>query len=275
MRTSPGNRPTPLNAYVSASSRGLAFEIARQLAADGANVALSSRSVSHLDSARATILAESPRARVLTVSGDLCRVEDQERVLATLESNGFAPDIFICSTGHPRNLRFSSLSRADWESDMEMILGQAVFATSKLAPNMAEKGYGRFIFLSSICARTPSRDYFMSSLARSGLFALSKVVGDEYAGRGVASFVVCLGFIDTPMVRNMALGRPFDAPEPEAAVTASWTATYEKWAAEIPAQRIASPAELAKLVVFLVSPEAEYLNGTVFSFSGGLDRGIV
>ena len=186
------------------------------------NVALSSRSADHLDAARATLLAGAPQARVLTIQGDISSVEDQERILARLDSDGFVPDIFVCSAGHPKNLHLSSLTRAVWESDLEMILGQAVFATQKFAPAMAERGYGRLIFLSSIYAKTPSRDFFMSSLARAGLFALSKILADEHASRGVASFVVLLGFIDTPMVRNLALGRPLDAPDPEAAVTASW-----------------------------------------------------
>jgi 3-oxoacyl-[acyl-carrier protein] reductase len=275
MRASPGNRPVPLNAYISASSRGLAFEIARELVAGGANVALSSRSIAHLDAARAVILAEAPQASVLTIQGDLSSVEDQQRILASLDSNGFQPDIFVCSAGNPKNLQLSSLSRGGWESDLQMILGQAVFATQKFAPTMAERGYGRLIFLSSSYAKTPSHNYFMSSLARSALFALSKMAADEYASRGLASFVVPLGFIDTPTLRNMALGRPLDAPDPEAAMTASWAAKYEEWATEIPAKRIALPTELAKLVAFLVSPEAEYLNGAVLSFSGGLDRGLV
>jgi NAD(P)-dependent dehydrogenase (short-subunit alcohol dehydrogenase family) len=100
------------------------------------------------------------------------------------------------------------------------------------------------------------------------------MVGNEYSSQGVASFVICLGFVDTAMVRNMALGRPLDGPDPEVTGVAPWTTKYEEWAGQIPAKRIASPAELAKLVEFLVSPEAEYLSGTVFSFSGGLDRGL-
>lgn len=269
------SKPAPLNAYVSASSRGLAFEIARELAAGGANIALSSRNADHLEAARAKILAESPNVRILTVSGDLRHVEDQERILTTLESEGFVPDVFVCSAGHPQDRRLASLSRSDWDNDVGMILGQAVFATQRLAPAMAERGYGRIVFLSSIAAKTPDGDYFVSSVARAGLFALSKVVGAEHAGRGVASFVVCLGFVDTPLLRNMALGRPLDAPDPGDGMATSWASRYQEWAEEIPAKRIASPAELSRFVSFLVSAEAEYLNGNVFSFSGGLDRGIV
>lgn len=275
MRKAPIARPAPLNAYISASSRGFAFETARQLAVGGANVALSSRFASHLDAARAAILAEAPQSRVLTIPGDLRNVEDQERILVQLDSDDFEPDVFVCSTGHPKNRFLSSLSRTDWQSDLEMILGQAVFATQKFAPAMAERGFGRFVFLSSIFAKNPSHEFFMSSLARSALFALSKMVEDEYADRGVASFVVCVGWVDTPMLRNMALGRSSDEPEPDNALKASWMPKFEEWAGDIPAKRIASSAELARLVQFLVSPEAEYLNGSVLSFSGGKERGLV
>jgi len=268
-------RPHPLKAYVSASSRGVGFEIARQLAQDGASIAISSRDSLHLDAARSTILAEAPGAQVLTALGNLANPADQESILSTFDAHDFAPDVFVCSAGHPKNRYLSSLSRTEWNDDLEMVLGQAVFATQKLAPSMAERGFGRLVFLSSIYAKTPQRDYFMSSLARSGLFALSKIVGEEYADRGVASFVVCLGFVDTPMVRNLAIGRPQDAQEPHASTAAAWGTKYEEWAADIPAKRIASPTELAKFVAFLTTPEAEYLNGTVFSFSGGLDRALV
>lgn len=275
MRGMPTHQPNPLNAYVSGSSRGLSFEIARQLAIGGANVALSSRTPAHLEAARSEILTAAPQSRVLTIPGDLSRTIDQDRILGTLDSEDFRPDIFVCGAGHPSLSRLGSISRPDWGEGLEMILGQAVFAAQKFAPLMAEKGYGRLIFLSSIYAKSPVSDYFMSSMLRPGLFALSKMIGEEYADRGVASFVICLGFVDSPMVRNLALGREQDAPSPEASTSASWNSRYEEWAAQIPAKRIASPSELAKLVGFLVSPEADYLNGTVFSFSGGLDRGLL
>lgn len=276
MRNCRNSLPAPLRAYVSAGSRGLALEIARRLAQSGAEVALSSRCATRLEAARGEILRSKQDAKkVLTIPGDLSRAEDQDRILAALDSAGFLPDVFVCSAGQPKNARLDSLARADWEHDVEMILGQAVFAAKKFVPAMAERGYGRLIFISSTHAKYPHREFLTSSVARAGLFALSKAVVDEYASQGVASFVICLGYVDTPLLRNMALDRDFDGPAPIAGTTVPWSGRYEEWATEIPAKRIASPTELAKLVAFLVSPEAEYLNGTVLSFSGGLDRGIV
>lgn len=275
MRERSVDLPRPRNVYACASSRGVAFEIARQLAMGGDNVALSSRSAEHLDRARAAIQAVAPHARIETVVTDLSWVDGQARALDRLEALGFVPDILVCGAGHPQNRRLSLLTRSSWQNDLEMILGQAVFASQRLVPLMARSGFGRLVFLSSIYAKAPEPDYFMSSLARSGLFALSKTICEEYGCRGVSSFVICLGFIDTPMVRNLALGRKPDAPEPTPVDADSWREKYEEWAGRIPVRRLASPTELAKFVEFLLSPEAEYLNGNVFSFSGGLDRSIV
>jgi NAD(P)-dependent dehydrogenase (short-subunit alcohol dehydrogenase family) len=268
--------PAPLNVYVSAASRGLALTIAQRFAAGGANVAVSSRRQDHLDRAAAVIRPQAgPGARVLTVQGDLACPSDQERILDTLESEGFRPDVFICSCGQPAEASLASLDRSHWNHDVEMILGHAVFAAKRFAPLMAQSGYGRLVFVSSVYAKTPNGGSLTSSIARAGLFALSKAIVSEYASCGVASFPICLGYIDTPLLRNMALGRDYDAPEDAANGTQAWASVYEGWAEAIPSKRIASGDELAELVNFLVSPAAAYLNGTVLSYSGGLDRSLV
>jgi 3-oxoacyl-[acyl-carrier protein] reductase len=270
--TSPITAPMPLRAYVSASSRGLALDIARELASRGAQIALSSRNAEHLEAARSTVAVEAPRARILTVTGDLSRQEDQERILDTLEAEDFRPNVFVCSCGQPAPSRLASVERSQWMQDVEMILGQAVFAAKRFAPAMAEAGFGRFIFISSVYAKTPSAEAITSSIARAGLLALSKAIVTDYAQYGIASFPLCLGFVDTPLLRNMAVGRDYDAPEPP---TKCWTNKYDDWAADIPAKRIASMREVSELVRFLVSPAASYMNGTVLDFSGGLDRCLV
>ena len=252
--------------------RRLAFEIARHLAVGGGEVALSSRDASRLATAKAEILSARQDAKVLTIAGDLSTPADQQKMQAALDAAGFSPDVFVCSSGQPGNTRLASLTRAAWEHDLEMMLGHAVFAAQKFVPKMAERGYGRLIFVSSTYAKTPRKSFITSSVARAGLFALSKAIVDEYAGSGVASFVICMGHVDTPLLRNMAMGREFDSPDPSASASDSWLGKYDEWASQIPAGRIGSPAELAKLVTFLISPEADYLCGNVLSFSGGLDR---
>ena len=97
-------------AYVSASSRGLAFHIAKRLASEGAAVALSSRSGENLNIAREKILHEMPEASVLTLPGDLSKRFDQECILKALDQHSFSPDIFVCSAGQPPDVRIPCAS---------------------------------------------------------------------------------------------------------------------------------------------------------------------
>jgi len=267
------SKPDPLNVYVSAGSRGLAFDIAHRLVRDGANVALSSRSADNLKEAKEALLNDNPATEVITLTGDLSSADGQEHILDALDDRDFAPDVFVCSAGQPPDVRVDSISREQWNHDVEMILGQAVFAARRFAPAMAKQGYGRFFFVSSTYAKVPDETFITSSIPRAGLFALSRAITAQYAARGVASFPLCLGFVDTPLLRNMAIGRDADAPDPAtSSPEEAWQSQFAKWAEDIPAQRIGSPQELAGLVAFLTLPAAGYLSGTVMSFSGGLDN---
>lgn len=267
--------PMPLKVYVSASSRGLGFAIALRLAKGGADVALSSRDRSHVEGARLRILTECPNVRVLAFEGDVGDPTDQERIMSELDTADFRPDVFVSNCGQPADDGLAAITRAGWRHDVGMMLDQAVFSAQRFVPEMARRGYGRMILISSIYAKAPVATAVASSVARAGLLALSKTLVAEYAEHGVASFPLCLGYVDTPLLRNMALELPFDAPDPASVGDPKWLAKYEQWAGGIPARRIATPEELAELVAFLVTPAAEYLNGTVFSFAGGLDKGLI
>lgn len=271
----------PLKVYVSAASRGLAFAIGRRLAQDGAHIALSSRNQKRLELARDHILRESPQSSILTIKGDLSIADDQERVFEVLEQKEFSPDVFVCSAGQTAPSTVETVTRPEWQYGVDMILSQAVFGVQRFVPAMARRRFGRVIFLSSIIAKYPNiqyRDYVVSATTRAGLFALAKSVQGRYASEGVAAFTIALGYVDTPLLRNLALGLPgdADAPEPTPDGEQPWRRRYDEWSNEfIPAKRIGSPQELAEVVAFLISPAADYLNGAVLPFAGGMDGGIV
>jgi len=271
-------RPHVIKAYVSAASRGLALAAAKALAGEGAELAISSRNAARLMHARASILADNPTAKVMTVVADLATEEGQEHVLKTLELSGFLPNVFVCSAGHAERKRLEEVNRSEYRAGLGMILDQAVFTTQALLPAMASLGWGRLIYVSSIHAKYPNAlppEFFLSSVARCGLLALTKAIQRQYASAGIAAFSVALGYVDTPMLRNAAVGRSADSDEPDIVDRAQWSNRYEEWSKLIPAGRIADASEFGDLVRFLVSDAADYLNGQAFSFSGGLDGSII
>ena len=262
--------------YAAAASRGLTFEALRRLVEDGADAALCSRSTDRLALARRLLEDARPGATVLTIQADLRRVTDQDRLLNTLEREGFSPDVVLCGAGQTPRASILDVTREAWNESTEMLLGQAVFAVKTFVPRMAERGYGRFVFFSSLAAKVPSAfstAHALSAILRPGLFALSKLVTADYAARGVASFVICPGYVDSPLLRNLASGRPLEEGEPMD--RESWAPRYEEWSAGIPARSIGDPQDLAALVSFLVSREAAYLSGNVLSFAGGLDGALL
>jgi len=262
------------NVYVSAASRGIGFGVARRLARDAGRLAICSRS-DRVEQAAAQLRAENPSLDVVPLRADLSTAAGQESVLAALADAGFKPDIFVCNAGHPARANLEELTREQAAECFELILNQAVFATQRFAPAMAARGYGRLIYMASVHAKIPNSlppEFVLTSLARASLFALAKAVQQFYVDRGVCAFPIALGYVDTPMLRNAAAGLPIDDDPPSAGVGPTpWGATYDEWANSLPARRIASVEELAELVAFLTSPAADYLNGQVLNFSGGLD----
>lgn len=271
------SRSEPMTVYVSGSSRGLGLSVARGFAEQGASLVLSSRNRTHLEAAREGLLLDFPGCVVDLIVGDLRRVEDQESILDQLEDRDLLPDVFVCNAGQPPDRRFPSLTRDGWQEDLELLLGQAVFASQRFAPIMAQRGFGRILFVSSTFAKEPTEEFITSSIARAGLFALSKALSRQYGRAGVATFVLCLGFVDTPLLRNMALDRPFDAPEPswKEGQLPAWERQYTEWAEGIPKKRIGDAKELAEVMVFLASEKSDYLTGSVLSFAGGLERSLI
>ncbi len=262
--------------YISASSRGLGFEVALSFALDGHEVALSSRRAKHLELAKEKITEKIPTAKIRTYAGNLSCPKDQIAIINAMTNDSFSPDVFVCSSGQPIDLTLDNIDHDTWLNDIEMIPGQAVFAAQRFIPHMVARGYGRFIFISSVWTKNPCGNYLAGSMARAGLYVMSKAIVNQYAASHVASFVINLGFMDTPLLRNMALGRDNDATDPADIKTdRPWQKKYNEWKKIIPANKIGSVKDFAALVKFLSTPEAEYCNGSVFSFSGGMDKNLL
>ncbi len=255
--------------YVSAASGGLGFETAARFAEEGAQVAISARGQSGLDSAKERILLRAPGASVLTIAADISQRDGQELVLRRLTDDDHLPDVFVCGAGHPPQATLEALDRQAWTKGVEMILGHATFACRQFLPEMVRRGGGHVFFVSSIHAKVPyilPSQFLISSVARAGLLALAKAVTQQYGPSGIVTVTFMLGFIDTLHLRETAaaLSGLENVSREEA-----YRPQFDAWASSIPSRRIASPAEVAELVLFMTRPEASYLNGSVLPFTGG------
>lgn len=231
----------PLTAIVTAASSGIGAACARELSARGYHVALLARSPSVLE------LAEELGG--MAVRGSVTEPGDLQRLVTkTLERHGRI-DAVVNNTGHPAKGALLEIDDADWHQGLDLLLLSVVRLARLVTPAMQRQGGGAFVNISSFAAQEASAARPVSSALRAALSSFTKMYADEHAAHGIRMNSVLPGWVDTHEV--------------DPAVVAG-----------IPIGRPAAPAEIARVVAFLLSPEASYLTGENLRVDGGLLRGL-
>lgn len=240
-------------ALVTGASKGLGLGIARALSAEGARVALSSRSRERIERAAAEIGAKG----YVHDSGDLDSaaelVDDVERDLGPL-------DIVVANTGGPpRGVDPLGFTREQWEEAYRNLVLAPMALLERALPGMRQRGYGRVLAVSSSAVREPIPVLMLSNAHRSGLLAAFKTLAREVAGDGVTMNSLLPGRIATDRIVE-ASGSLEEA---------------ERWAREqVPAGRLGTVDEFGAVAAFLCSEPAGYVTGTAVLVDGGLTQSI-
>ena len=238
-------------ALVTAASKGLGLGIARGLAAEGARVAISSRSLERARAAAQTIpqgaLALAHDAA--DIAGVPALVESVARELGPIEI------AITNSGGPPTGPDALSFGEQQWREAYEtLLLGQLALVQAVL-PAMRERGWGRIVSVSSAVVREPAASLVLSSSHRSALLAALKTIATQVARDGVTINTLLPGMIDTDRLR------------------ATGSATAER-IASIPAGRLGTVDEFAGVAAFLCSEQASYITGTTLLVDGGTARAL-
>ena len=249
------------NALVCGASSGLGLAIARELAAEGANVALVARRESEL-SGQCKKICEEFGVRAIPVPADLTQPDAAARVAAAVTDALGSVDICIANAGGPPSTLFESTTDEQYQSAITLNLLASVRLAHAVVPAMRRKKWGRMIFLTSMAAKQPVAGLILSNTARAGLLGFAKTLASEVARDGVLVNTVLPGHFDTARATQLAEMRAQREGRPVTEVLASR-------AGGIPIGRSGDPREMAAVVAFLASERSSFLTGTAIQVDGG------
>lgn len=261
-------------ALVTGASRGIGAAIARELAREGADLALCARGAADLDQT-AHELAELGR-RVKVVPANLATTAGIDTVVtATLETFGRV-DILVNNVGGaPGPGGFMNLEDEHWDAAWNLNVMSAVRFARALIPGMVERRWGRIINIGSTSGRQPDIVVVHYNCAKAALLGLSKSLSLAYSKDGVLTNCVLPGLTRTPAVEASAAKRLKEEGVDITGMSADDLVNrYYIPRRPLPIGRVGTPEDIAATVAFLASERAGFITGTAIDVDGGWVKSI-
>ena len=238
-------------ALITGASRGIGRAIALKLAKDGFNVM-----INYAGNAKKALEVEQActafgvQAAVFQANiGNKAEVESL--VKQTIETFG-SIDVLINNAGITRDNLMLRMSDVDFDDVIDVNLKGVFYLTKATSKLMFKKRSGKIINITSVSGVTGNVGQANYAASKAGVIGLTKTVAKELAPRGICVNAVAPGFIQTDMTD--VLGDDLKAKIQET----------------VPLKRLGTPVDIANMVGFLASEDANYITGQVFHVDGGL-----
>ena len=164
-------------------------------------------------------------------------------------------DILVNNAGLTRDNLFIRMSDEDWQLVLDVNLSAGFKLAKAAVRGMMKRHYGRIIGIASVVGVTGNAgqaNYSASSASKAGMIAMNKCLAQEVGSRGITVNSIAPGFIRTPMTDVL----PEDV---KAALLA-----------KIPEGKLGEAQDIANVVAFLASDEAQYITGQTININGGM-----
>jgi 3-oxoacyl-[acyl-carrier protein] reductase len=242
-------RPEPV-ALITGASRGIGKATALLLAEHGFNLAINGMNPESLETL--AVLIRRLGRECLIVKGDISEPDTVSSIVSGTVDLFGKIDVLINNAGITRRISFETMPLAEWERVIRVNLTGTMLCCQTVLPLMKRARRGRIINVASVAAKklnlSASPCYGAS---KAGILYLTRHLAAEYAKYGIYVNAVCPGPVKTDM-------------------TSEWTENYrDKVISDVPLQRLGSPEEIAKTILFLCVDSSGFIVGEAINVNGG------
>ena len=242
-------------AVITGGANGIGLATAHQLAKDGYDLFLIDKDLSNLEIAKKQLGVHNRKVEILDID-----LSDGENVLSTLgkKFSEFEVDALVnnAGIGFARTVEQTTLEEWDLTFDVNI---KATFVMCKLiVPQMVARKKGEIVNVASAGALVGLKNRVAYCASKAAVVGLTRCIAADHALDGIRINAIAPGTVDSTWIGRILS----DAPDP--------VATRKLMEARQLDGKMGTPEEVAYGIAFLLSPEARFVNGTVFSMDAGL-----
>lgn len=243
-------------ALVTGAGAGIGEQSCYRLAREGAAVA-----AMDLDEGAARRVAEAIRGeggQALALGGDVSNEADCRAAVERTLSTWSRLDVLGNVAGIVYGGSLAEATEEQWQRSMDINAKGMWYLARLVLPRMLEQGGGSIVNIASVAGPFAVKNRGVYSVSKAAVIGLTKSLASDFVGQGIRCNAICPGTVESPSWHE----RVQSAPDPEEAL--------RMMIARQPMGRVGRPEEIAAMMAYLASDEADYVTGQAFYVDGGM-----
>ncbi len=247
-------------ALITGGASGIGAEVCRELSRQGASVVVTDINEEAVKSVSDSIINDGGKA--ISCKLDVTNYENIKEVGKIVKEKFGLIDIWVNSAGISVITPFFDHTEEIWDKTMNINLKSQFLCCKEAITQMLEKGKGSIINMSSQSGKVGTSNYRAYCASKFGVIGLTQSLSKEFAKNKIRVNAVCPGVVYTPMWEKQTAdyGKKRNLKEDE---------VMDYFRDKIPAHRLGTVEDIAKLIAFLASDNSDYITGQAININGG------